>query len=99
MKISATLLLLGLLAAGCTPEIPVKDEFGVSALRAIGTIPPEFVEFNRYDPRLNGLLSDQICATRYQPETIKSLEAAPGDILEAQGRCATYRLTLTGSDP
>jgi hypothetical protein len=93
----SALVLLCLLAAGCTPEIPVKDEFGVSSLGAVGTIPPEFIEFNRYDPRLNSLFADQICATPYQLQAIKALEAAPGEILAAQGRCQTYRLSLSGS--
>ncbi len=87
---SATLMLLCLCAAGCTPYIPVKDEFGVSALNATGDIPPEFAAFNRYDPRINPLLADQMCATPYQIEAVKALEAEPGEILAAQARCATY---------
>jgi hypothetical protein len=91
MRILSPLVLLCLIAAGCTPYIPIKDEFGVSALSPVGEIPPEFAEFNRYDPRINPLLADQMCTTPYQIEAIKSLEAAPGDILTAQARCQTYR--------
>ena len=91
MRIPSGFMLLCLCAAGCTPYIPVKDEFGVSALRATGEIPPEFAAFNRYDPRINQLLADQMCATPYQIEAIKALDAAPGEILAAQARCETYR--------
>jgi len=99
MRIFSLLMLVNLFAVGCVPNIPVNDEFGVSALKATGTIPPEFVEFNRYDPRINSLLADQICATPYQLQVVKALEAAPGEILAAQGRCETYRLSLTNPDP
>ena len=51
------------LCGGCTPYIPVKDDFGTSALKPTGNIPPEFAEFNNYDPRVNALMADQICAT------------------------------------
>jgi hypothetical protein len=92
MRLFFGIVLLCLCAvAGCTPYIPIKDEFGVSALRPTGEIPPEFAEFNRYDPRINQLLVDQMCATPYQIEAIKALEAAPGDILAAQARCQTYQ--------
>ena len=47
----SALALTCLLIAGCTPYIPVKDEFSTSALKPTGTIPPEFAEFNNYDPR------------------------------------------------
>lgn len=40
MRIFSALLLLCLCAAACTPYIPVKDEFGVSALNATGEIRP-----------------------------------------------------------
>ena len=36
------------------------------------------------------VLADQICATPYQPETDKSLTAAPGEIVAARGRCQRY---------
>lgn len=31
-----------------------------------------------------------MCATPYQIEAVKALDAAPGEILAAQARCATY---------
>src|SRR6266850_7600358 len=55
------------LCGGCTPYIPVKDDFGTSALKPTGNIPPEFAEFNNYEPGVNALLADQICATVYIP--------------------------------
>ncbi len=90
MRTFSALALISLIAAGCTPYIPVKDAFGVSALAPTGTIPPEFAEFNSYDPRVDTLLADQICATPYELRVEKSLEAAPGTIVSADGRCQTY---------
>ena len=77
-------------AAGCTPYIPVKDDFGTSALAPAGDIPPEFAEFNAFDPAVNNLLSDQICATPYQPLEAKMLGASNGRLVEARGRCQTH---------
>ena len=94
MRTLPALALTALLAAGCTPYIPVKDAFGTSALRPTGEIPPEFVEFNNYDPRVNPLLADQICATPYQIEVEKSAEAVPGEIIAARGRCQPYATAL-----
>jgi hypothetical protein len=91
MRLVPSLVLLCLVAAGCTPGIPVKDEFGVSALKPTGEIPPEFAAFNRYDPRINSLLADQMCATPYQTQVVKALDAAPGEILAAQVRCEPYQ--------
>ncbi len=79
-----------LLVAGCTPYIPVKPAFGISALAPTGSIPPEFARFNNYDPRVNTVLADEICATPYRPEVEKSLTANPGEILAARGRCQRY---------
>ena len=70
----------------------------ISALRPAGTIPPEFADFNRYDPRLNSLFADQICATPYELQVLKALDAAPGEIVAAQGRCSTYQLSLINPD-
>ena len=90
--LSATLLPAAL--AGCTPYIPVKDDFGTSAAiapRATGVdIPPEYAEFNVYDPAVNGLLANQICATPYQPMEAKTLAAANGHLVQARGRCQTH---------
>jgi len=82
--------LLSLVAASCTPYIPVKDDFGTSALAPAGNIPPEFAEFNAYNPRVNALLADQICATPYQPLEVKSLGASTGRLEQARGRCSTH---------
>jgi hypothetical protein len=90
MRTFPALALVSLLIAGCTPYIPIKDAFGVSALKPTGTIPPEFAEFNSYDPRVNPLVADQICATPYQPQVVRSVTAAPGEIVAASGRCQTY---------
>jgi len=78
------------MTAGCTPSIPVKDDFGTSALVASGKIPPEFAEFNAYDASVNPVLADQMCATQYQPLEEKSLSATPGRLVQANGRCRTH---------
>ena len=80
------------LCGGCTPYIPVKDGFGTSALKPTGNIPPEFGEFNSYDPGVNALLADQICATAYIPLAEKSLRASPGELIAADGRCRPYEV-------
>ncbi len=82
--------LLSALVLGCTPYIPVKDDFGTSALVPAGDIPPEFAEFNNYDPAVNPLMAAQICATPYQPLEAKSLDAAAGRFVNARGRCETH---------
>jgi len=85
---------LSVMGAGCTPYIPVKDDFGTSALAppmgSGGDIPPEFAEFNAYSPAVNGLLADQICATPYQLLEEQSLGAASGRLVQARGRCQTH---------
>ena len=90
MRVLFALVLLPLLVAGCTPYIPVKDDFGTSALVAVGDIPPEFAEFNAFDPAVNTLLADQLCATPYQPLEDKSVGAASGRLIQARGRCRTH---------
>jgi hypothetical protein len=80
--------------AGCTPFIPVVDRFGTSALKPTGNIPPEFAEFNNYDPAVNALLADQICATPYILQTQKSLRATPGELIAQAGRCEIYQIRL-----
>jgi hypothetical protein len=82
------------LAAGCTPYIPVEDDFGTSALKPTGNIPPEFAEFNNYDPQVNAQLNDQVCTTQYILFTEKSLRAAPGEIVAWRGRCEPYEIRL-----
>jgi hypothetical protein len=87
----AVALLLGLLG-GCTPEIPVKPDFGTSALHPTGNIPPEFAAFNNYQAGLNPLLAGQICATPYVPQLAQTAAAVPGTLVTATGRCQTYVL-------
>ena len=90
MRALPALVLMLLLAAGCTPYIPVKDDFGTSAAVPVGAVPPEFAAFNNYNAATNALLADQMCATAYQPLSAKTLAAAPGAIIEARGRCETH---------
>ena len=82
------------LVQSCTPYIPIKDDFGTSALKPTGNIPPEFAEFNNYDPGANALLADQICATPYIPLADKSLRGSPGELIAADGRCRLYEVTI-----
>ncbi|HUC10141.1 MAG TPA: hypothetical protein VL985_06905 [Stellaceae bacterium] len=95
MRASLAFVLLGLGAAGCTPSIPVEPSFDVSALTAPGEVPPEFAAFNRYDPRVNPLVAEQMCTTPYQPEVVRALSAVPGEILDEQAFCATYQPFFT----
>jgi hypothetical protein len=91
--------LLVALVAACTPYIPVEDAFGTSALRPAGTIPPEFAAFNNYDPRVNALLADQLCAT---PDTLlvtQPAPAAPGEVVGATARCQDYTIGLPEGTP
>ena len=90
MRPFPALVLLTAIVAGCTPYIPVKDDFGTSALAPAGDLPPEFAEFNAYDPAVNGLLADQLCATPYQPLDEKTLGAGSGRLVQAHGRCQTH---------
>ena len=78
------------LMAGCTPYIPVKDDFGTSALVPVGDIPPEFAEFNAYQAAVNPLLADQICATRVIPLEDKGVGATPGQLIAARYRCQQH---------
>lgn len=91
MRAASILAFLCLLIAGCTPNIPVKPEFGVSALQPTGDTPPEYLAFNRYDPRVGPVLADQMCATPPTVEVLKALEAAPGEILATQAKCLRYQ--------
>jgi hypothetical protein len=90
----ALFALAAALLGGCTPFIPIRDAFTTSALNPTGNIPPEFLEFNSYDPRVNGIVADQICATPYSLLTEKSLRATPGEILAWRGRCEPYEIRL-----
>ena len=94
MRVLLSFILLSAALAGCTPYIPVKDDFGTSALAppaaSAAAVPPEFAEFNAFDPAVNNLLADQICATPYQPLEAKTLGAASGHLVLARGRCRTH---------
>jgi hypothetical protein len=90
MRALFAVIVLSLAASGCTPFIPVKDDFATSALTPVGDIPPEFAEFNAYNPGVNPLLAYQLCATPYEPLQDRRLGATPGQIVEARGRCQTH---------
>ena len=90
MRALLALVLLPAIVVGCTPYIPVKDDFGTSALAPAGDLPPEFVEFNAYNPAVNTLLADQLCPTPYQPLEEKNLGASSGRLVQARGRCQTH---------
>lgn len=94
MRLLLLNVLLCGLAAACTPYIPVKPEFGTSALRPAGTIPPEFAEFNNYDPRVNELLADQMCATPATTLVTQPAPAAPGEVVGATSLCERYTIGL-----
>ena len=78
----------------CTPFIPINDAFGTSAAKPTGNIPPEFAEFNRYDPQVDALVTDQMCATPYVLNTERSLRATPGEFVEWIARCEQYEIRL-----
>jgi hypothetical protein len=81
-------------AGACTPFIPIKDDFGTSGLKATGNIPPEFLEFNNYNPQANAVVSEQMCATPYILDAEKSLRATPGEFIAWNGRCEQYEIRL-----
>jgi hypothetical protein len=95
MRSLAVLVLAVPLMAGCTPYIPERLDFGTSALAPKGEIPPEYAGFNNYDPSVNALLANQICATEYQPRAVVTDDANPGQMVTATGTCAPHRV-LTG---
>ena len=90
MRVFYATLLLSIGVMGCTPFIPVKDDFGTSALLPAGDIPPEFAEFNSYQATANPILADQLCATPYQNLEERTMGAAPGELLAARARCQTH---------
>lgn len=91
MRAALAFLLLGaVMLPGCTPFIPVKDSFGTSALAPTGEVPPEFAKFNTYDPAINALVANEICATPYVPQQVRDDTASPGNLIEAEGRCQTH---------
>jgi hypothetical protein len=94
MRLFLITALPAMLSWACTPFIPVRGDFGTSAVKATGNIPPEFAEFNNYDPQANAVVSEQICATPYILDTEKSLRATPGEFIAWRGRCEQYEIRL-----
>jgi hypothetical protein len=90
MRSRLAFALLLVLLVGCTPEIPVKPDFGTSALRPTGNIPSEFAAFNNFDAAINPLLAHQICATPYIPRVEHTAQAVPGTLVTARGECEIY---------
>jgi hypothetical protein len=90
MRAVLALLLVPVCLVGCTPNIPIKPDFGVSALAPKPDTPPEFAAFNNYDPATNALLASQMCATGYAPLQQKNLGASTGSIVEGRYRCLEH---------
>lgn len=90
MRIAIALVALPVLLAGCTPNIPTKPDFGTSALAPAGDTPPEFAQFNSYDPAMGPLVADQLCATPYTAAEQKSVPGAPGEIVTGRGSCDAH---------
>ena len=91
MRPLIVLALVSPLLAGCTPYLPMRSDFGVSALAPVGAIPPEFAGFNAYDPAVNPALAAQICATPFEPRETVTTDAVPGQLVSTRGTCATHR--------
>jgi hypothetical protein len=91
MRLSFALALVVPLVASCTPYIPMKADFGTTAAVPQGPMPPEYAKFNNYDPKVNGVLADQICATPYRPDTVVPIDASPGQLVHETGTCATHQ--------
>ena len=91
MRLLLALALVSPLVAACTPYIPEKMDFGTSAAAPKGNIPPEFADFNAFNPTVNPVLAQQICATSYQPGDLTSADASPGALQTAHGTCAPHR--------
>lgn len=96
MRAFFALALVVLALDGCATPIPTKDDFGASALLAVGNVPPGFADFNRFDPVTNDLIADQLCATPFQRLEENAMEAAPGRIEHLIARCRTH-VPLFGS--
>jgi hypothetical protein len=90
MRAFLALGLVALALTGCATPIPAKDDFGASALLAVGDIPPGFAEFNRFDAATNGLIADQLCATPLQRLNENAMEAAPGRFEQLVARCRAH---------
>ncbi len=94
MRLLSGLLLVVPLVASCTPYLPVKTDFGTTAAVPTGPIPPEYAKFNAYDPKVNALLANQICATPYEPAKLTTENASPGELVTATGTCAPHQPIL-----
>jgi hypothetical protein len=90
MRIAIALVVLPVLFAGCTPNIPVKTDFGTNALVPSGDTPPEFAQFNAYDPGTGALVAQQLCATPYTAVEQKSVGGSPGEIVAGRGGCQEH---------
>ena len=90
MRFLVVPVFMAIAACGCAPTIPVRDSFGVTAAAPVADVPPEFAEFNNYNPAVNPLLADQMCATPYVPMDQTAAGAAPGRMVKADGRCASH---------
>ena len=91
MRLLLALALLLPAVAGCTPYIPEKLDFGTSAAVPKGDIPPEYAKFNAYDPSVNAVLAQQLCATAYEPVGARTSDASPGQLVTARGTCAVHQ--------
>ena len=78
MRAFLAVALIVLCLAGCATPMPAKDDFGASALLAVGNIPPGFPEFNRFDAGTNDLIAGQLCATPAQRLEENAMQAVPG---------------------
>jgi hypothetical protein len=94
MRALILLAVPALLVAGCTDPIPVKEEFGTSALRSPPEIAAEFAEFNTYDVRVDALVAQQMCATPYHRSEEKVVAAEPGEMVRWRGSCERYRVNF-----
>lgn len=93
MRNLLALAIFAVFLQGCADRIPVRDDFGTSALVPKDKIPPEFAEFNNYDAQVNSLVANQICATSYIQMEQSSQAAQPGELSVWRGRCEPYRIT------
>ena len=94
MRLLSGLVLVVPLLAGCTPYLPMKADFGTTAAVPTGTIPPEYTQFNAYDPNVNLVVANQICATGYELAKVTTSPASPGELVSATGTCARHQPIL-----
>lgn len=94
MRLLPGLVLVLPLLAGCTPYLPMKADFGTTAWVPTGTVPPEYTKFNAYDPNVNVLVANQICATPYEAAKVTTSSASPGELVTTTGSCARHQPVL-----